>query len=89
MDGSHHDWFEGRAAKCVLMVLIDDATSLTYAWLYAAETTEAAFDVFRRWIERQGIPRLVHVDRHSIYRDEDHAEKRGNSVEERRNCLWN
>ena len=75
MDGSHHDWFEGRAAKCVLMVLIDDATSLTYAWFYAAETTEAAFDVFRRWIERYGIPRSVYVDRHSIYRDEDHAEK--------------
>jgi transposase len=31
MDGSHHDWFEGRAAKCVLMVMIDDATSRTYA----------------------------------------------------------
>src|SRR5438552_1345810 len=27
MDGSHHDWFEGRAATCVLMVMIDDATS--------------------------------------------------------------
>jgi transposase len=24
MDGSHHDWFEGRAAKCVLMVLIEE-----------------------------------------------------------------
>jgi helix-turn-helix protein len=75
MDGSHHDWFEGRSGKCVLMVLIDDATSLTYACFYAAETTEAAFDLFRRWIERYGIPRSVYVDRHSIYRDEDHAEK--------------
>ncbi len=26
MDGSHHDWFEGRRAKAVLMVMIDDAT---------------------------------------------------------------
>ncbi len=26
MDGSHHDWFEGRRGWAVLMVLIDDAT---------------------------------------------------------------
>src|SRR6185437_11602081 len=31
MDGSRHDWFEGRAPWCVLMVLIDDATNITYA----------------------------------------------------------
>jgi hypothetical protein len=74
MDGSHHDWFEGRSGKCVLMVMIDDATSLTYARLYSAETTDAAFDVFGRWVKRQGIPRALYVDRHSIYRDEDHPE---------------
>lgn len=26
IDGSHHDWFEGRASKCCLLVYIDDAT---------------------------------------------------------------
>jgi hypothetical protein len=31
MDGSHHDWFEGRAPKCVLMVIIDDASNVTFA----------------------------------------------------------
>jgi hypothetical protein len=74
MDGSHHDWFEGRSGKCVLMVMIDDATSLTYARFYPAETTDAAFDIFGRWVKRQGIPRALYVDRHSIYRDEDHPE---------------
>ena len=74
MDGSHHDWFEGRADKCVLMVMIDDATSLTYARFYAAETSEGAFDVFGRWIGRQGLPQALYVDRHSIYRNEDHPE---------------
>lgn len=74
MDGSRHDWFEGRSGKCVLMVMIDDATSLTYARLYPAESTEAAFDVLSRWIGRQGLPRALYVDRHSIYRDEDHPE---------------
>lgn len=69
MDGSHHDWFEGRAEACVLMVMIDDATSRTYARFYAAETTAAAFDVFARWVKRQGIPRSLYVDHHGIYRD--------------------
>ena len=27
IDGSYHDWFEGRAPKCCLLVFIDDATS--------------------------------------------------------------
>lgn len=74
-DGSHHDWFEGRAGKCVLMVMIDDATSRVVARFYPAETTEAAFDLFGRWVKRYGIPRSVYADRHSIYRDEDHPEK--------------
>jgi hypothetical protein len=75
MDGSHHDWFEGRSGKCVLMVMIDDATSRTYARFYSAETTDAAFDVFGRWVRRQGLPRALYVDRHSIYRDGDHPER--------------
>jgi len=75
MDGSHHDWFEGRADKCVLMVVIDDATNRTYARFYPAETTEAALDVLGRWVRKHGWPRSVYVDRHGIYQDEDHPEK--------------
>lgn len=75
MDGSHHDWFEGRGPKCVLMVMIDDATNQTFARFYAAETTEAAFDAFGRWAASHGLPRSVYVDRHAIYRDEDHPER--------------
>jgi len=75
MDGSHHDWFEGRSGWCVLMVLIDDASNQTYARFYQAETTLAAFDVFGRWVKKHGVPRSVYVDRHSIYRDEDHPDE--------------
>ena len=56
-------------------VLIDDASNRTYARLYPAETTEAAFDVFRRWVNLYGLPRSLYVDRHSIYRDEGHPQK--------------
>lgn len=75
MDGSHHDWFEGRRGKCVLMVLIDDATNMSYARFYEGETLAAAFDVFGRWIKQHKLPRSVYVDRHSIYRDEEHPQR--------------
>jgi transposase len=75
MDGSHHEWFERRGPACVLMVVIDDATNLTYGRFYPAETTEAAFGVLGRWAKLHGLPRSLYVDRHSIYRDEDHPEK--------------
>lgn len=75
MDGSHHAWFEGRAGKCVLMVLVDDATNWTYARLYEAETTQAAFDAFGRWVEAHGVPQQLYVDRHSIYREDEHPER--------------
>jgi hypothetical protein len=70
MDGSHHDWFEGRSPRCVLMVLIDDATGLTFARLYEAEELSSAFDAFKRWCESHGIPRSIYVDKHSIYRSD-------------------
>ena len=46
MDGSWHDWFEGRGPWCCLMVMIDDATGRVYARFYERETLAAAFDVF-------------------------------------------
>lgn len=68
MDGSEHDWFEGRRGRAVLMVLIDDATNRTSARFYESETAAAAFDVFGRYVRRHGLPRSLYVDRDSIYR---------------------
>ncbi len=68
LDGSHHDWFEGRREKAVLMVLIDDATNRTYARLFEGETTQASFETFRRYVGRYGLPRSVYADKASIYR---------------------
>jgi hypothetical protein len=68
MDGSEHDWFEGRSERCVLMVAIDDATSHTLARFHRRETLDAAFDLFGRWTMRHGLPRALYVDRAAIYR---------------------
>lgn len=68
MDGSEHDWFEGRGGRCVLMVMIDDATNRTAARFYRRENLDAAFDVFGRWAAAHGLPRALYVDRAGIYR---------------------
>lgn len=67
LDGSHHDWFEGRRGKCVLMVMVDDATGGTFARFSEGETTAACMETFRGWVERHGLPRAVYADRHSIH----------------------
>jgi transposase len=70
LDGSHHDWFEGRAPRCVLMVMVDDATGRVWAQFFEEETTRASYDVFEGWVRRWGLPQSVYVDKDSIYRCE-------------------
>lgn len=73
MDGSHHDWFEGRRERAVLMVMIDDATNRTYARFSEQETTRAAYDTFEGYARRHKLPVALYVDRDSIYRTEREA----------------
>jgi hypothetical protein len=68
MDGSHHDWLEGRGPKLVLMGSIDDATNTVAGRFYDHEGTVPALDSFRRWVQRYGIPASVYLDKHTTYR---------------------
>ena len=68
MDGSEHDWLEGRGPKLVLMGVIDDATNTVAARFYDQEGTLPALDSFRRWVQRYGIPASVYLDKHTTYR---------------------
>jgi hypothetical protein len=70
MDGSLHDWFEGRREKAVLMVMVDDATNRTGARFFEEETTRASYDVLETWVDAYGLPNSLYVDRDSIYRCE-------------------
>lgn len=70
MDGSHHAWFEGRGPKCVLMVMVDDATNRMRARFFEEETTRASYDVLEGWVRKHGLPASLYVDRDSIYRCE-------------------
>ena len=73
LDGSHHDWFEGRRDKCVLMVMVDDATNQMRARFSEEETTRASYDVFEGWGRKHRLPGSLYVDRDSIYRCEGAA----------------
>ncbi len=69
IDGSPHDWFEGRAPRCTLLVFVDDATSrIQAARFVAAETTVAYLDLVGEYIGRHGLPQAFYSDRHSIFR---------------------
>lgn len=71
IDGSDHAWFGSEHPRCVLMVMIDDATNQTLARFYEGETTAAAMDLFQRWVKRHGLPGSLYSDRDSIYRRND------------------
>ena len=68
LDGSHHDWFEGRGPRCVLMADIDDASSQVYTRFYAYEGTIPAMDSFMRYVRHYGIPLAIYADKHTTNR---------------------
>jgi transposase len=68
MDGSHHDWFEGRGPRCVLMAYSDDATGSVYGRFYEYEGTIPAMDSFTRYITKHGLPMRVYLDKHTTYK---------------------
>jgi transposase len=67
LDGSFHDWFEGRGPRGCLMDLVDDATSQAVASLGKEETTWAAAGVLRAWIEKYGVPVALYTDWKTVY----------------------
>ncbi len=69
IDGSPHDWFEGRSPRCCLLVFIDDATGeLMHLQFVDAETTLDYMAALARHIDLHGLPAALYSDRHSIFR---------------------
>lgn len=79
LDGSHHDWFEGRGPKCVLMGYIDDATGEVFARFYEYEGTRPAMESFRLYTKKYGLPLSVYLDQHTTYK----SPKKGPSWDEK------
>ncbi len=69
IDGSPHDWFEGRGPTCTLIVFIDDATSeLLGLRFFPAETTQAYMETLAEVLDEYGRPVSLYSDKHSIFR---------------------
>ena len=68
MDGSHHDWFEGRGPRCVFMGYIDDAIGEVFGRFYPYEGTISAMDSLKRYIRKNGLPMSVYLDKHTTYK---------------------
>lgn len=69
IDGSPHDWFEGRAPRCTLIVFIDDATGRLTALRFApVESCKAYLETLREHVLAHGVPLAFYSDRHGIFR---------------------
>lgn len=72
IDGSHHDWFEGRLGKCCLIAFIDDASGRVQgAQFFAQETTQGYLQVLHALVQRHGVPLALYSDRHGIFTKSD------------------
>ena len=69
IDGSPHDWFEGRAPRCTLLVFVDDATSrLMHLQFVEAETTFSYFAAVNAYLMEFGKPLTFYSDKFSVFR---------------------
>ena len=67
LDGSVHDWFEGRGPKACAMTMVDDATGQTVVRFGTEETIWAAAEVLQAWITAHGVPRALYTDWRNVY----------------------
>jgi len=70
MDGSFHDWLEGRGPEGCLMDMVDDATSTVLGQLGDQETIWAAANVLGAWIGEYGVPIALYTDWKNVYKRE-------------------
>lgn len=69
LDGSDHDWFEGRAPRCVLLIYIDDATGkITHGKFIPVEDTLNLMTATKEYLLSNGRPIAFYVDKDSIYK---------------------
>jgi transposase len=71
-DGSFHDWFEGRAPACCLLVAIDDASGQVFMRFAESENTRDVLVTLWAYCERYGIMHEFYTDHGSVYHDKHH-----------------
>jgi transposase len=80
VDGSAHDWLEGRGPSLTLLAAIDDATGEVVAALFRDEEDAHGYMLLlQSVITTHGIPLAIYSDRHSIF---VHTESATETIEE-------
>ena len=74
VDGSPHDWLEGRGEPLTLLGFQDDATGkVVGAEFFPTETAHGYFRVWRGVLRRYGVPLSLYGDRCGVFvRNDDH-----------------
>ena len=74
LDGSPHDWLQGRGPHLTALGFQDDASGrILEAEFFPAETTDGYFCLLRRLLRRCGAPLAFYGDRNGIFvRNDDH-----------------
>ncbi len=68
LDGSYHDWLEGRGPWLTLLLAVDDATGTApYALFREREDTRGYLSLLQGIIEGKGIPLSVYTDGHAVF----------------------
>ena len=68
VDGSPHDWLEGRGPRLCLIGAIDDGTGKVMGAFFApAESSWGYFHLFSEIFKDHGLPQSIYADRHSVF----------------------
>jgi transposase len=68
IDGSRHDWLEGRGPKLSLIAAVDDATGeVSWALFRPEEDAAGYFLLLQHVFQTHGLPLAVYADRHTIF----------------------
>jgi len=68
VDGSPHDWLEGRGPRMCLIGAIDDATGKVMGALFVqAESSWSYFGLFSEIFKEHGLAQSIYTDRHSVF----------------------
>jgi hypothetical protein len=74
IDGSIHDWLEGRGPRMSLMGAVDDATGKLVYGVFRPTEDQAGYMMMLRSIATNwGLPEIVYHDRHTILRSPKEA----------------
>jgi transposase len=68
LDGSPHDWLEGRGPLLTALGMQDDASGkILAAQFFLSETTEGYFHLLQSLLRRYGVPTAFYGDRSGIF----------------------